>query len=96
MEGVAANAGDLDSRLDDPVYWLLDRERSDLVREALAAMDEEKRTLLIWKYVDGMTYGQLANRLRVPAHVVEYRVVTARRSLRRLLIQRGIGEDDLP
>jgi RNA polymerase sigma factor (sigma-70 family) len=85
-----------ESRLDDPIYWLLDRERSDLVREALATMDEEKRTLLIWKYVDRMTYNQLADRLRVPAHVVEYRVVTAKKALRRLLIDCGIGEEDLP
>ena len=96
LEGAAENGLDAESKLDDPVYWLLDRERSGLVREALAKMDEEKRTLLIWKYVDGMTYSQLADRLRVPTHVVEYRVVTARRALRKLLIDRGIGEDDLP
>jgi RNA polymerase sigma-70 factor (ECF subfamily) len=96
LEGAAENELDAESRLDDPIYWLLDRERSGLVREALATMDEEKRTLLIWKYVDGMTYSQLADRLRVPAHVVEYRVVTAKKALRRLLIDRGIGEEDLP
>lgn len=96
LEGVAANQADLDSRLDDPVYWLLDRERADLVREALAVMDEDQRTLLIWKHVDGMTYGQLAHHFRVPVHVVEYRVVTARKSLRRLLIERGMGKGDLP
>jgi RNA polymerase sigma factor (sigma-70 family) len=96
LEGAAANGLDGESRLDDPVYWLLDRERSDLVREALATMDQEKRTLLIWKYVDRMTYNQLADRLRVAAHVAEYQVVTAKKALRRLLIDRGIGEEDLP
>jgi DNA-directed RNA polymerase specialized sigma24 family protein len=50
---------------------------------------------LIWKYVDGMTYSQLADRLRVPAHAAEYRVVTAKKALRRLLIDCGIGEEDL-
>jgi len=95
LEGAAENELDAESRLDDPIYWLLDRERSGLVREALATMDEEKRTLLIWKYVDGMTYSQLADRLRVPAHAAEYRVVTAKKALRRLLIDCGIGEEDL-
>lgn len=96
LEGAAENELGAECRLNDPIYWLLDRERSGLVREALATINEEKRTLLIWKYVDGMTYGQLADRLRVPAYVVEYRVVTAKKTLRKLLIDRGIGEEDLP
>ncbi len=70
--------------------------RSDLVRQSLAAMDDEQRSLLVRKYVEGMTYGQLAKCMGVAAHVVEYRVVAARRSLRRLVMARGLGEDDLP
>jgi hypothetical protein len=37
LEGVAADAIESGSGLDDPVYWLLDRERSDLVREELSS-----------------------------------------------------------
>jgi RNA polymerase sigma factor (sigma-70 family) len=94
VDGAIANATTPDSRLDDPIYWLLSRERTDLVRGALEAMDPEERSLLIWKYVEGRTYGELGRCLRVPPHVVEYRVVTARKRLRGLLIERGLGEDE--
>ena len=74
---------------------MLDAERGSLVRDALAMMEGSKTDLLIRKYVDGKTYGQLAEQMQIPAHVVEYRVTAARKCLRKLLIERGLGEDDL-
>jgi len=95
IDGAAATVGDSDTWLDDPIYWLLDRERSGLVREALKLLDANGRSLLISKYVHGNTYPQMAADLGVEPHVVEYQVATARKNLRTLLIERGLGKDDL-
>ncbi|MCE9629745.1 MAG: RNA polymerase sigma factor [Planctomycetia bacterium] len=79
---------------DDPIYWLMAREDAGLVARALAGLGRDDRQLLEWKYVEEHTYPQLAARLEVPRHVVEYRVVTAKKRLRGLLIDMGLGEDD--
>ena len=92
---VGQRSGDATDRLqDDPIYWLMVREDAGLVGRALASLGHDDRQLLEWKYVEGHTYPQLAARLEVPRHVVEYRVVTAKKRLRGLLIDMGLGEDD--
>lgn len=92
---VEQRSGDAADRLqDEPIYWLMMREDAGLVGRALAGLGHDDRQLLEWKYVEGQTYPQLAGRLDVPRHVVEYRVVTAKKRLRRLLIDMGLGDVD--
>lgn len=78
----------------DPLFWLMGREDASLMARALASLDEDDRRVLEWKYVDGETYPHIAARLGVPKHVAEYRVVTAKKRLRGLLVDIGLGEDD--
>lgn len=92
---VAENADDSGSKLEDPIFWLLNRERSKLLRDALKELDEDFRALLVWKYVEGKTYPELANQLNTPTHVLEYRVTKAKSLLRQLLIARGVEKEDL-
>jgi RNA polymerase sigma factor (sigma-70 family) len=92
---VEQRAGDATDRLqDDPIYWLMIREDAGLVGRALAGLGHDDRQLLEWKYVEGHTYPQLAARLELPRHVVEYRIITAKKRLRGLLIDMGLGGDD--
>lgn len=79
---------------EDPIYWLMGREDAGLVARALAALDDADRQVLAWKYVDGQSYPQVAARLGVPRHVAEYRVVTAKKRLRSLLVDIGMGEEE--
>lgn len=92
---VEQRSGDATDRLqDDPIYWLMLREDAGLVGRAIAGLGHDDRQLLEWKYIEGHTYPQLAARLRVPRHVVEYRVVTAKKRLRGLLVEMGLGGDE--
>ncbi len=76
----------------DPIFWLLHEERREIVRGELAAIDAPSREVLIWKYVQGLRYQDIAARLNVSRHVAEYRVIEARKQLRRRLQARGIED----
>jgi len=78
----------------DPIYWLLHEEQREIVRDELLAMPPDTRQWLVWKYVQGLSYADMANRLSVSRHVAEYRVVAARRLLRERLQARGLGMDE--
>lgn len=79
---------------DDPIFWLMGREDAALVTEAFARLAPDERQLLTWKYIDGLSYPQVADRLGVARHVAEYRVLVAKKRLRGLLVDIGLGEDD--
>lgn len=79
---------------DDPIFWLMGREDAGLVTEAFARLAADDRQLLTWKYIDGLSYPQVAARLGVARHVAEYRVLVAKKRLRSLLVDIGLGEDD--
>ncbi len=79
---------------DDPIFWLMGREDAGLVARAVAALPPDDRQLLDWKYIDGLSYPEVAARLGVARHVAEYRVLVAKKRLRRLLVETGFEEDD--
>jgi RNA polymerase sigma factor (sigma-70 family) len=74
----------------DPILWLLHEEQKEIVRGELAKLDARSRQLLIWKYVQRLRYDDIGTRLGVTRHVAEYRVIEARKQLRRRLQARGI------
>jgi RNA polymerase sigma-70 factor (ECF subfamily) len=80
---------------DDPIFWLLAQESETLVRRSLDALDEQQRGLLVWKYVDGLTYPEISRRLGVSRHVAEYRVVVAKKALRKLFLDMGLAEEGM-
>ncbi len=80
----------------DPIFWLLDQERREIVRDELASLDADARRLLVWKYVHGLSYEKIGARLGVSKHVAEYRTIEARKQLRRRLLARGIEGDESP
>jgi RNA polymerase sigma factor (sigma-70 family) len=77
-----------------PLEFLLSQERQKLVREAMSPMAELDRQLLMLKYVDGLSYGEIAERLGVTARAVQSRLHRARTALRNNLSVEVTGEND--
>lgn len=56
--------------------------RRDLVRRAMADLEEQDRRLLVLKHVEGFTYAELAASLGIPSGTVMSRLYRARHRLR--------------
>jgi RNA polymerase sigma factor (sigma-70 family) len=55
------------SGMDDP-------ERLEILEETLASLSPFHRQLLLWNRVDGLTYGEIANRLGISNRSLERRM----------------------
>ena len=96
LDGFRQTRASGDTRRSDPMLWLLAQEERELVHRALEMLDAKGRQLLVWKYVHGLTYREIAARLAVSVHTAEYRVIDARKRLRRWLHEQGIDGDVSP
>lgn len=74
-----------DSGSPEPLRWLLSEERESNVRQAIESLDDLDREILMLKYTENWNYQQLAEHLGVSLHTVEYRLLRARKRLRREL-----------
>lgn len=79
---------------DVPDHWAQARPRSpgsrqrrvvDLVQRGMSALDDDDRTLLVLKHVEGFTYDELAAQLGIPPGTVMSRLYRARNRLRDVL-----------
>jgi RNA polymerase sigma-70 factor, ECF subfamily len=70
-----------------PFDALVAVEQRDNVRAALNELNELDRQILLLKYSEGWTYRQLSEHLGVKEDTVEYRLMKARKHLRRHLRQ---------
>lgn len=77
-----------------PLQFLLSQERQQMVRKAMGRMNDLDRQLLMLKYVDGLTYGQIADRLGVTASAVQSRLHRARALMRNNLVIDQVGGND--
>jgi RNA polymerase sigma-70 factor (ECF subfamily) len=75
-----------------PEDRLVRQERGGQVREALAALSDEHRSILVLREVEGFDYEQIADVLDVPVGTVRSRLHRARLQLRDLL-QEVVQED---
>lgn len=69
-----------------PLEFLISTERQEEVRQAMRKMTERDRQLLMLKYVEGLSYGQIAARVGVTASAVQSRLHRARALLRKELL----------
>ncbi len=69
----------------DPLRWLLDRERASMVRDALKELKDEDRNILLLKYAENMSYGEIAQQVGISHSAVEARLHRARQRLRKLI-----------
>jgi RNA polymerase sigma-70 factor (ECF subfamily) len=74
----------------DPLDWLMGRERTQAVREALTRLHPIDRDVFVLKHTENWTYQQLAERLGCSVHTIEHRLLKARRQLRKELAALGV------
>ena len=84
--GEKAAPSEHDTRDRSPMEFLLSEERRGEVRESMAKLSERDRQLLLLKYVDGLSYGEIAARVGVTASAVQSRLHRARATLRKHLL----------
>lgn len=78
----------------EPPHWLMARERSELVRAAVAGLGEQDAEILLLKYTEGWSYRQLAEHLGLSEGAVESRLHRARERLRIALTRMHQGLND--
>jgi RNA polymerase sigma-70 factor (ECF subfamily) len=89
-ERVRPGAGD--SRVSDPLSWLLADERRALIRRALTHLPPRDAEILLLKYTEDWSYHQLAERLGISHSAVEARLFRARQRLRSELVAMNVIE----
>ncbi len=77
----------------DPLLWLLDSERAQMVRQALGELKDDDRQILLLKYAENWNYGQIAEHLGVSHSAVEARLHRSRQRLRKIIERRTDWED---
>lgn len=65
----------------DPQERAEANERNRLVREGIAALDQEMRIAIILRDVNGLSYDEIASVLRVPLGTVKSRIARARAAI---------------
>ncbi len=80
---------------DDPLRWLLNRERRRLVRQALDCLARKDREILLLKYAQNWKYQQIADHLGISFSAAQTRLHRARERLRdALLYLEETGKND--
>lgn len=67
---------------EDPLAWLVARERSELLRQALRELPAKEAELLLLKYTEDWNYEQIAAHLGLTVAAVDGRLHRARERLR--------------
>ncbi len=77
-----------------PLHFLLSEERQHSVRQVMGRLGEVERQMLMLKYVEGLSYGEIAERIGVSASAVQSRLHRARAQLRQGLVLEETGGQD--
>ena len=85
LDRYAAQGSESTPAWPNPREWVMRREQSQGVRDALENLPAEDREILLLKYTEELTYRQLASLLGVTEKVVEHRLLNARQALRQQL-----------
>jgi RNA polymerase sigma-70 factor, ECF subfamily len=92
--GAAAPISDASEMADGRVDLegeLLASEEKLMVRQALDALDEKYRSVIVLLYYQKLSYEEIASVLGVPLKTVETRLYRARRLLKESLERQGVG-----
>ena len=68
-----------------PARTVEGRAALDQLREALAALEEADRSLIVLREIEGMTYEEIAETMELPLSTVKTRLFRARQQLKRAL-----------
>jgi RNA polymerase sigma-70 factor (ECF subfamily) len=70
---------------DSPEHVLLEKERKNLIREAIASLPEKQRTALVLHAMEGLAHQEIAEILNTSVPAVEARLHRAKRRLQKRL-----------
>ena len=84
-------AAEIADRRVDLERGLLVSEEKRRVREALDALDEKYRSVVVLRYYQKLSYEEIAQVLGIPLKTVETRLYRARRMLKESLERQGVG-----
>jgi RNA polymerase sigma-70 factor (ECF subfamily) len=76
----------------DPLRWLLQDERKELVRKALGQLPRRDAEILLLKHTEDWSYRELSAHLGLSESAVEARLHRARQRLREALVSKGTDE----
>lgn len=82
-QGLAAILSD--DKTPDPSQVAENKELCDLVQKGLGKLDEEQRTIIVLRDIEGMDYEQIAEVLNTELGTVKSRLSRARAALRQIL-----------
>lgn len=68
---------------------LIRREEMEILKDALETLSDKSRKILILKYVEGLTYREIATRLDMSEAYVQTVLYRARQKLKKILRRRG-------
>jgi RNA polymerase sigma-70 factor (ECF subfamily) len=75
----------LDDKTPTPADVAENRELCELVQNALGKLDDEHRTIIVLRDIEGMDYAQIADVLAMELGTVKSRLSRARAALRQIL-----------
>ena len=70
-----------------PLDWMLEREQQKNLQKSIEDLRPQDREILTLKYNENWSYEQISNHLGIPIRTVEYRLLNARKALRKNLNQ---------
>lgn len=77
---------------DSPENRLLSQEKAELVREALLQLGPELRTVLVLREIEGFSYEEIAQRMKLPLGTVKSRVNRGRIQIARAILEKTGGK----
>lgn len=72
-----------------PLDWMMAQEQQANLEQAISQLKPTEREILTLKYSENWSYNKMAEHLGVPVRTIEYRLLTARKNLRRILTRLG-------
>ena len=94
MKTYAEQLTSSNGRVQDPLAWLLQSERGDLIRKAIESLPRRDAEILLLKYGQKWSYRDLGQHLRISESAITARLHRARKRLRRELTHLSAIEGD--
>ena len=91
-EATTADGYSLEPTIDagQPELTLIDREELEALHEEVSRLPDRYRVPVVLCELEGLTYQEVANRMRCPVSTIGVRIARAKERLRARLIRRGI------